>query len=231
MGIISALFVILLSVSGLVLHYSPALSLDNQYIDSSLLLGWYRMEVPDITQSFADSDHRVSLIADTLYFDVASLPGNFYDLKGLVSSDFGYIVATSNQLVLLTGAGELVEILASAHGLPDGIQRIGSSANGQLYLQIPVGLVEADVDALNWVRSNIAESLIQWSAPSAADQLLVSQIHADYAAALISWERLILDVHSGRVLGGVGVLLVDIMALLFIFMAATGVWIWSRRRS
>ena len=49
--------------------------------------------------------------------------------------------------------------------------------------------------------------------------------------SLISWERLLLDIHSGRVLGSLGVVLVDLMALLFMLMAASGVWIWSRRRN
>jgi len=41
----------------------------------------------------------------------------------------------------------------------------------------------------------------------------------------------LLDIHSGRVLGSLGVVLVDLMALLFMLMAASGAWIWSRRRN
>lgn len=231
MGIVSALFVILLSISGLVLHYSPSLRLDNRFLSSSVLLGWYGIEVPDITLGYSSADHRVSLIADALYFDGRRLPGDYFDLKGIVTANVGFAVATANQLILLTADGELVEVLGRVHGLPGGIEAIGNSQSGQIHLRHSAGILEADVDALDWTRSNIGDFEIEWSAISTEDPQTVEAIQADYASSLLSWERLILDIHSGRLLGRLGVVLVDIMAILFVLMAVTGVWIWTRRRS
>jgi uncharacterized iron-regulated membrane protein len=36
----------------------------------------------------------------------------------------------------------------------------------------------------------------------------------------------LLDLHSGRIVGGWGIYLVDIIALLFIIIAITGIWMW-----
>jgi len=43
-------------------------------------------------------------------------------------------------------------------------------------------------------------------------------------------ERVILDIHSGRILGYVGVLLVDFMAILFLLLAMSGIWMWYKYR-
>jgi len=43
-------------------------------------------------------------------------------------------------------------------------------------------------------------------------------------------ERVIIDIHSGRILGQAGVLLVDFMALLFLSLAMSGVWMWYKYR-
>ncbi|MBQ13009.1 MAG: hypothetical protein CMQ17_01195, partial [Gammaproteobacteria bacterium] len=69
------------------------------------------------------------------------------------------------------------------------------------------------------------------SAASTVPEGLEAAIREHYRSTLLSVERLVLDLHSGRIFGAAGALLVDIMAVLFMLMAATGVWIWLRRRS
>ena len=230
MGIVSALFVIFLSVSGLALHHSAKLSLDDSFIDSSVLLDWYDIEVPDISDSYRVDNHTVSSIADTFYFDERRLPGNYSALKGLVKTEFGFVLATSNQLLLLTDAGDLIETLSSVHGVPTNIQQLGADSDGLVYIRDSGAVRLADLDAPEF--SALAEPpALNWSVPESVDASHTDAIHTAYAASLLSWERLILDIHSGRVFGNIGVVLVDIMALLFIFMAVTGVWIWSRRRA
>ena len=231
MGIVSALFVILLSLSGLILHHGPALNLDKPFIGSSQLLSWYKIEVPAIEIQYRAGQHGVQLIAESIYFDSDRLPGSFSDLKGFVATEFGYVAATSNQLLLLTDTGELIEVLGRVNLLPTGIRRIGSDAAGRLVLQTAMGIIDADLDGLRWTQSTSSASQLSWSDSSAPQAQRSEQIRADYAASLISWERLLLDIHSGRILGSLGVVLVDLMALLFMLMAASGVWIWSRRRN
>jgi len=230
MGVTSALFVILLSISGLILHQSVRLDLDRQFIESSTMLAWYDIEVPGITLSYSAADDRVSLIADAIYFNARRVAGSYSALVGLVHTDFAYALATNDQILLLTRDGDLVEVLGSVHGVPFGIEAIGSAEDGAVYLKIAGSLIEADLDALTWAGSVMQESAIEWSSSSAPSEQMAGRIGSDYAASLLSWERLVLDIHSGRFLGKFGVVLVDIMALLFVFMAVTGIWIWSRRR-
>jgi hypothetical protein len=232
MGIVSALFVVLLSISGLVLHHSLSLGLDDRFTNSDLLLNWYDIEVPDITLSYTVGEHSVSLIADALYFDSIRVPGVFSTLQGLVGTSFGHLAATDTQLILISEAGELIEVLGFVHGVPQGIQRIQGSSNSaddMIYVSTREAALQVNLDTLQW--ANAEASITNFSAPAKLAGDKTAAIQKDYGASLLSWERFILDIHSGRVLGNMGVFLVDLMAILFVFMAMTGVWIWSCRRS
>ena len=44
-------------------------------------------------------------------------------------------------------------------------------------------------------------------------------------------ERVLLDLHSGRIFGKPGVYVVDAAAILFLVLAASGVWLWGKRRA
>jgi uncharacterized iron-regulated membrane protein len=216
MGIVSALFVVLLSISGLVLHHSLSLGLDDRFTNSDLLLNWYDIEVPDITLSYTVGEHSVSLIADALYFDSIRVPGVFSTLQGLVGTSFGHLAATDTQLILISEAGEL-------------IQGSSNSADDMIYVSTREAALQVNLDTLQW--ANAEASITNFSAPAKLAGDKTAAIQKDYGASLLSWERFILDIHSGRVLGNMGVFLVDLMAILFVFMALTGVWIWSCRRS
>lgn len=55
------------------------------------------------------------------------------------------------------------------------------------------------------------------------------QSHASPPHSL-HWERILLDLHSGRLFGSAGVWVFDGAALLFIFLALSGVWVWAGKR-
>jgi hypothetical protein len=230
MGLISALFLMLLSLTGLILHYSVGLRLDSRFIDSRALVNWYGIELPEISASYAAGNSRLSQLENRLFFNSNALPGNFPPLRGLVATDFGFAAASSNQLILLTDEGEIVEVLNSDYGVPAPINRLASNSDGEIYLDAAAETWRADPDSLQFEAGSTLPATLAWSEASAIPEPLRQQILTDYAASLISWERVLLDIHSGRILGSLGVILVDVMAILFFLMAATGIWIWSRRR-
>ena len=46
---------------------------------------------------------------------------------------------------------------------------------------------------------------------------------------MLTFERVLLDLHSGRIFGRAGPLVMDAAAVLFIALALTGFWMWLRR--
>ena len=228
---ISAFFVLLLSLTGLVLQHDAWFKLDSRFIRSSRILAWYNIEVPDVTTSYSDAQHSISLIANKLYFDALPLDGVYRSLTGFIAQDFGYVVSTIDQLLLLTELGETVEILGSVHGLPSPIDGMGLTSDDELVLSVAGAAFRANLDSLIWSSVVLSNEEMALSTALPLSQELTQLIKQDYGNSLLSWERLVLDLHSGRFLGAWGERLMDVMALLFIFMALTGLWIWSRRRS
>ena len=50
-----------------------------------------------------------------------------------------------------------------------------------------------------------------------------------YRGSGLSLERVILDLHSGRIVGQWGVYVVDGAALLFLALVITGLWMWMKQ--
>lgn len=46
----------------------------------------------------------------------------------------------------------------------------------------------------------------------------------------LNWQRLLLDLHAGRLFGLAGQLVMDLAALVLVVLALTGTVIWSRSR-
>ena len=49
-----------------------------------------------------------------------------------------------------------------------------------------------------------------------------------YRAQFLTFERIILDAHSGRLFGTFGVIFMDLVAVLLILLSISGVYMWVR---
>ena len=57
-------------------------------------------------------------------------------------------------------------------------------------------------------------------------QATTPELAQRYGEALISWERWLQDLHSGRFFGPVGIWVMSLAALIFIVLAFTGLLVW-----
>jgi hypothetical protein len=222
-----ASFVLLLAATGLALNHTEALRLDQRFVHGALLQDWYGLGVPDEVVSFAAGDRRVSLLGDTLYLDTVLVPGHFSDLAGAIATDgMIYAVADGDVLVLLPD-GRLVERLGAVAGIPAGIEAIGLTADARAAV-IAGGrtLVARDPSLSAW---QVTPETIRRAAESGASAVLLAELRERYRDRMLSFERVLLDLHSGRIFGRAGPLMMDAAAVLFIALALTGIWMWLRR--
>ena len=227
-GVTAALFVILLAVTGLALNHTERLELDQKFIGSSALLDLYNISLPDNPVSFATENHRISLLGNRLYFDDQELEDQADQLLGAVEINDSVVVATSAGILLFDQGGELIEKLSGAEGVPAGMQKIGLSPENDLAVQAAHGAYLANLGSLSWDEKPVAETV--WSESSVIQEPLKTSLSKAYRGKGLSVERVLLDLHSGRILGSFGVFLMDAAAILFIILAITGVWMWSRAR-
>ncbi len=131
--------------------------------------------------------------------------------------------------MLFTAEGELVEKLDNVAGVPTGIQAIGLSSQGLLAVKTARGVYLTDENLLEWVRADGPE--INWSSTHATEPALLKSLQKAYRGTGLPMERIMLDLHSGRILGRAGVYIMDAAAIGFLLLAASGVWLWLRRRA
>lgn len=231
-GITSAVFVMLLVITGLLLNHTGKLDLQNRFVESELLLKWYDIQPKGKVQGFRIEQqnglHWLSQIDSRLYFDQAELADHEKDVVGVVSSNNGFIVALTDDLIILTPDGILVEKLSAVEGVPSGIQSIGLAESGEVIIRAENSLYLADIDSEQWTEKE--DISVNWSVSQQIPKELYEQLLTLYRGKGLPVERVILDVHSGRILGQPGVWLVDFMAVLFLLLAMSGVWMWYKYR-
>jgi len=227
-GISAAFFVMLLVVSGLLLNHTDELKLQNIFVKNEKLLEWYHIQPKSQIKSFRVDQHWVTQIDSRLYFDQMELADHIGNLFGVVSISDGYVVALDRSLLILTLSGEIVEGLSGAEGVPSGIKSIGLSEEEGIVIKAAHGDYLADLDAMEWREKD--GMLVNWSESQEAPENLYDQLLILYRGKGLPLERVILDIHSGRILGQAGVLLIDFMAVLFLLLAMSGVWMWLKYR-
>ncbi|MBT8117819.1 MAG: PepSY domain-containing protein [Gammaproteobacteria bacterium] len=228
-GLTAAAFVIVLSLTGLALNHTGEMALDSRYVESPALLDWYGIRAPDEVTAFRAGPLTIASIGRQVYVDNVLLPNIEPPLAGAVQLDEFVVVALADSLLLLTRAGELVERLGSVAGIPADILSVGVTPDQRLVLQTASGYQATDAGLIDWKRTAPAE--VAWSAPVQPEPALVSALQQRYRGTGLSVERVMLDLHSGRILGAWGVWLMDGAAIVFLLLAFSGIWLWGRRRA
>jgi hypothetical protein len=227
-GLSLVIFVLFLSISGITLNHSVDLELDRRYVSWSWLLDAYGLEVPDPAASFADSGHRATLLGGHLFLDGRDIGHQESDLAGI--ADLGPLVVIGGEttVYLLTGSGDFVEAIDLGSELNGPIEQVGRSGDrallksaGKLYRSDPdIALFEAWED----------ESAGHWSVATLPNATELAVLETAWRGRGVTVERLLLDLHSGRVFGSAGPLVMDVVAILLIALSLSGL-ILSRARN
>lgn len=225
-GLTAALFVLLLALTGLLLSHTEDLALDARHVQSGFLLDWYGVRAPEAMPSYRAGSISVTEVGAQIYWNTTPLPQASAPLLGAVAAHDLVIIGARKQLLLFTPDGELIERMDEADGAPAGIQSLGLGAAGDLAVKTAHGVYQADDSILKWRETGDAS--ITWTAPQAPGPDLREALQAAYRGTGLTLERVLLDIHTGRILGRPGVYLVDAAALLFMVLAISGVWLWGR---
>ena len=228
-GLTAAAFVVLLSLTGLALNHTTEMSLDSTYVQSPALLDWYGIRAPDDIAAYRAGPLTVASIGRRIYVDSVPLPNIEPPLAGAVNLDEFVIVALTDSLLLLTRSGELVEQLGRVAGIPADIHSLGVTPDNRLVLLAADGYHITDSAFINWTKTVQPDAT--WSVPVTPAQELVSALQQQYRGTGLSVERVLLDLHSGRIFGTWGVWLMDGAAIVLLLLAASGLWLWGRRRA
>lgn len=230
LGVSAALLVVVLAVTGIALNHTDALQLDRRVVSMPALLTLYGIDTPDHVITYpAGPGHTVSQVEERLYFDARPLEGTFGPLRGVAAVGPVLAAAAGGEIVLLTREGVLVERLGAVVPPPHTVERIGVDPQGRVVIAAQGRHWQADAQLLQW-RPVAEPPAVRWAAPVATPQPLRETIIAEFRGSGLSLERVLLDLHSGRILGTWGIYLMDAAALALLLLAGSGTWLWARHR-
>ena len=186
-GLLCALFVLVLSITGLLLNHTSSLKLSSIKIHSSMLASLYGLPTPAVTSIQVQ--------------------------EKWVSHD------GSNQLYL--GDQPISQCSAPL---------LGAVMHKNLLLVLLIktasAVLNADLDTLQWQPSTI--NVPHWPKPQSPPAQLRQKLSAQ--APAMNLEQILLDLHSGRLFGSFGVLVMDLAAILLVVLSITGFVAWNSSR-
>lgn len=228
LGLAVALLAVVLALTGVMLNHTERLGLDQRQLSQRWLLNWYGIEPPP-GRFFRAGEQWLSQWNEQLYLGRRELSyRHARPLVGAVRLPEMIVAASDNELLLLTPEGQLIERLDGLSGVPSGIKNIALSTTGLVRLKTPTGGLIGHPDSGNWQSEAISTG--QWPVTESPPAWLRQALAQQHPGPSLPLERVVLDLHSGRLFGSWGNYVMDGAALLLLFNAASGVWIWWRRR-
>jgi hypothetical protein len=226
LGALAAIFVIVITATGLALNHSDGLKLDENFVNTGWLLDWYGVVAPDPAAAAKAGNYQVTLLADHLYVDETLVSAGLDGLVGALQLGDMLVVAAPSELVLITTPGlEIIERLGIEHGLPGRIEQLGLDNAGALAIRTRDGSWHSDQQMLEW-RPTHSSTGIAWSEPDTAAAALASKLKTDYRSRTLTVEKIMLDLHSGRIVRIAGPWLLDAIGITLLLLAGTGLWLW-----
>jgi hypothetical protein len=228
LGVCSAVFVIFLASSGILLNHSQQFHLNSNHVQIEWLLDLYQIKPTNDPIAYSVNNAWASQIGERLYFNEHEIATDIKELKGIIKINDLYVVAYDGQLTLLTTKEEIVENLSGAAGVPAGMQAIGYDDQNNVIIKAAHGYYQVNIDELKWEEFDYLDAV--WSESSLLPETLENKLLEKYRGSGLTLERVLLDFHSGRIAGQWGVYVVDMMAILFLLLAFSGVWMWWKRK-
>lgn len=226
-GITAAIVVVLLCVSGILLNHTTELKLSERYVGVGWILDWYDIHPSQPPLSYRVGQTLITRVGDRLYYNDEEAAAAVTQLHGAVAFDDWIVVGVDARLLVFDGGGQLVEQLDGMDGVPSGMRELGVDDHGQIIIRAAHGDYRLDFSSIHWEEED--EIAAAWSEPVEINPALEQRLLERYRGRGLPVERVLLDLHSGRILGGWGVWLMDLFAVLFLVLAVTGIWMWLKR--
>nr|WP_281423955.1 PepSY-associated TM helix domain-containing protein [Oceanobacter mangrovi] len=227
-GLLVVPIILMLTITGILINHSQQLGFARQPVFSALI-GWlYGVEPQTAKRGFSSADSWISQLGQTIYLNEQPLAECHSQLLGALFWQQTHAVLCDNRITLFLPDGQAVEELA---GLPVAATALGLiDNNGETTLALAAPVWYLDQNAWQWqTAENGAFQQVQWASSEALPAALAEHLNQQQPLPGINVERVLLDLHSGRLFGQTGVIIIDLASLLFAFLALSGLYTWLKR--
>lgn len=221
LGVGFSAIIVIVVLTGIALNHTGGLRLDERRVTAPWILDWYGMQPDGDPVAFAAEGWALQW-DERIYWNGVLVTSSPEPLKGATAVGAMRVVALTSELLLLSAEGELIERMDAASLPPGEILAIGRLQD-EIYLITSEGRFLSEAELSTWDRYHLAGDFsvaISRPPPSAQRELVLRS----YRGEGLTLYRVMLDLHSGRLFGPVGVWIVDAAALAMLFLTMTGVW-------
>lgn len=223
LGLALLLPLLLLLITGILLNHTEALRLDEHHAGSWLIeLYDIRPQPPETGYKIGES--WISHARGKLFLDAQPIDDMTAPPRGAMRWNEVLIVASTGGVSLYTAEGRTVDSIdLPVEAKP--AKRLAVTDNGPV-LYTTAGAYALNASMTEWVRDpEIRPAEVK--AQSLPRELRDAIAH-HLSATTLSWERVLLDLHAGRLFGRLGPWLMDVTAAVVAVLATTGCLIWLR---
>jgi hypothetical protein len=225
LGLLALLLVFVLSITGIMLNHTEALKLDERTVSSDILMDWYGINPQGPAKKFSTASHWLAHWDQQLFLNGERLQTSAQTVHGMIETADMLAVALDQQLLLMDFDGELIELMP----LQTAISRIGLSENRLALLDKNDQFYLADRHISQLHKQSIQAT--QWSDAEHVEDEQLEQLKLLYRGKGLDLERLVLDLHSGRLFHPTwGVYIMDASAIIMMFLGLSGIWVWWSRK-
>lgn len=223
-GLAAAVLALWLAVTGITLNHTEDLKLSRRFVQQDWLLSLYNIKPPENISGQRVEGWWLARSGNRVYVNDAFIGHGA--LVDAAPTAFGIVVAFEDRLQLYTANIELIETLPSPTATP--ILGIAATQDG-VVITAATETFLADTDFTNFAPAPLMDIALPETQPLPAT--LAQTIAQDVLYHSLDWERVLLDLHSGRTFGKAGTWIADIAGALLILLAITGILVWAQRAS
>lgn len=229
LGMVLLLPLTIVCITGLILNHTVDLDLSNRHTNADWIQKRYGMSLDGEPQAFGLDGKAHAASWDGQLFFRQEIVADSSPLVGAVPLRDGTAVVTATAVHYFGLDGELIETIGSITLPPDAIIRAGRTKDLELVLGTETGNFTSDANLLGFAPSAAGQE-IAWSdkvTPSAAD---LKQWKTAFSGNGIPLDRVILDLHSGRLFGAIGKWIYDLTVIGVLILSVTGFILFLRTR-
>lgn len=223
LGVFAIVFFLLLTISGIALNHSGALHLDGRKLHVAWLARWYGLKTDPPSAIYRTDDHVLAWGNGMWLLDGAIIAENSPPPVGMIELSDAIYIASPETILALAPDHRLIEKIPAAALPAVPIGAIGLE-NGWLKLRTRAGIFES-ADSISWKSAPSGKTT--WSTAQPVPPSLLGNL-AEKLVPGVPVLQLISDIHSGRILGKRGSLLVDALGLLLVALGLSGSWVFLR---
>lgn len=229
LGIVLLIPLVVACVTGMILNHTVDLDLSNRNTVSAWIQARYGMNLEGEPQAFGLDGKAYAATWDGRIFHRSALIDDNSPLAGAVPLRDGTAVVTSSAVHYFGLDGELVETIGSVSIPATPISRAGRTPDLTLVLDTPSGIFTSDENLISFAESSDDQETA-WSAVVTPSKSDLNTWKTAFSGDGIPLDRVILDIHSGRIFGSVGKWIYDITVIGVLILSATGFVLFLRAR-